>query len=150
MVKFLVDKKRIISIQLATTLKAEGLKWEVVSSTRSPLIEESIDRWIDAYLHKKQPDVSLPIALDGLPPYTTHVLSVLRDIPFGVSLSYKELAEITGSPRGARAVGNACAHNPFLLVIPCHRVLATNGCLGGFAAGLEIKKQLLAFEDIHF
>lgn len=146
LVKFLVSKKEITEIQLVKAPKPTGLHWEIIGP-HSPILEEMIEKWMDSYAKKRQPDVALPIVLNGLPPYTTRVLLILRDIPFGVSLTYKELAEITGSPRGARAVGNACARNPFPLVIPCHRVLATDKGLGGFSCGLEIKKTLLSFED---
>lgn len=145
LVKFLVSKKEITTIQLVQAIGTTGLEWEIIGP-HSPILEEMIEKWLDSYIKKRQPDVSLPIILDGLPPYTTRVLSILRDIPFGVSLTYKELAEITGSPRGARAVGNACARNPFPLIIPCHRVLATDQKLGGFSCGLDIKKALLSFE----
>ena len=66
-------------------------------------------------------------------------------IPYGSCITYKRLAELAGSYKGARAVGMACGANPLVLIIPCHRVVAQNG-LGGFAGGVAIKKSLLALE----
>jgi len=70
----------------------------------------------------------------------------IRAIPYGSSITYQRLAELAGSPKGSRAVGMACGANPIALIIPCHRVVALNG-LGGFAGGVNIKKDLLALEQ---
>lgn len=148
-VNFFVDERGITEIKLSALPFESGLKWEIIGAKCSDLLEKLIEKWIESYSKKRQPDVILPVVLEGLPPYTTRVLSILKDIPFGISLSYKELAEITGTPQGARAVGNACSKNKCPLVIPCHRVLAAASRLGGFNGGVEIKKTLLTFENIH-
>ena len=70
------------------------------------------------------------------------VWKILYRIPYGHTLSYSELAKKAGYPKAVRAVGSACGKNPWLIVVPCHRVLAKNG-LGGFALGLQVKKYLL-------
>lgn len=70
-----------------------------------------------------------------------------RKIPYGQTSSYKELAEKLGH-RGYRSIGQALRSNPFLIIIPCHRVLAADGSLGGFSAGLHLKKYLLGLEKI--
>lgn len=147
-ITFFVDERGIIEVKLELPKKNQGIEWDIRGSPVSPLLKGLIEKWVESYSKKRQPEVFLPVVLDGLPPYTTRVLSILRDVPFGISLSYKELAEITGNPEGARAVGNACARNPCPLLIPCHRVLATEGKIGGFSGGLEIKKTLLNFESI--
>lgn len=69
-------------------------------------------------------------------------------IPFGETRSYKEIAVQLGNPNAARAVGMANNKNPILIVTPCHRVIGANGKLVGFAAGLEMKKYLLALEGV--
>ena len=79
-------------------------------------------------------------------PFQKRVWSHLSAIPYGRCITYQRLAELAGSPKGARAAGTACGANPLSLIIPCHRVVAQNG-LGGFAGGLAIKKSLLALED---
>jgi methylated-DNA-[protein]-cysteine S-methyltransferase len=68
-------------------------------------------------------------------------------IPYGETQSYQWVAEKIGKPRAARAVGQALGANPFLIVVPCHRVVASNGGLGGFGGGLDVKKRLLEMEN---
>jgi O-6-methylguanine DNA methyltransferase len=71
----------------------------------------------------------------------------LQKIPFGETSTYQKLAIKTKNPKASRAVGNACGRNPFPLVIPCHRVLKSDGTLGGFAFGTPMKQNMLAFEN---
>lgn len=99
-----------------------------------------------------QLDSLAEIALDltGLPPFTRRVYEAARLVGPGQTVSYGELARRAGSPRAARAVGQALAHNPLAVVVPCHRVLGQGGKLGGFSAagGLLTKAQLLAIEGV--
>ncbi len=85
-----------------------------------------------------------PIAMDSAP-FVKKVRQRMRKIPWGSALTYSELAVAAGSARAARAVGQACATNKLLLIVPCHRVLASVG-LGGFACGLPWKTKLLELE----
>jgi methylated-DNA-[protein]-cysteine S-methyltransferase len=79
--------------------------------------------------------------------YRRTVLEALsREVPFGHTVSYKELAERTGNPKASRAVGSAMATNPIPIVVPCHRVLRTGGALGGYGGGLDTKVWLLRHE----
>ncbi|MCO5316641.1 MAG: methylated-DNA--[protein]-cysteine S-methyltransferase [Solirubrobacterales bacterium] len=76
-------------------------------------------------------------------------LEVQRYLPrigYGQTLSYREVAELVGNPKASRAVGTACATNPLPVVVPCHRVLRSDGSLGGYAGGLDLKTALLALE----
>lgn len=75
------------------------------------------------------------------------VWKALKDIPYGKTCSYLELAEAVGSPKAYRAVGSANGANSFPILIPCHRVINSNGCLGGYNCGLERKRWLLNFES---
>lgn len=86
--------------------------------------------------------------MDGIAPFHRRVYEAARTVPPGVTVSYGALAERTGAPGAARAVGQALAKNPFALVVPCHRVLGATGKLGGFSAhgGLATKRRLLAIE----
>jgi methylated-DNA-[protein]-cysteine S-methyltransferase len=90
------------------------------------------------------------VALDwnGVTPFQRRVYEAAREIPPGETRSYGELARRVGVPGGARAVGHALGRNPFVLVVPCHRVLAANGGLGGFSAhgGVRTKRMLLDIE----
>lgn len=78
------------------------------------------------------------------------VLLAEYDIPRGWVSTYKRIADKIGIPKGARAVGNALARNPFPIVIPCHRAIKSNGELGGFQGGIEMKRALLEMEGIEF
>lgn len=105
-----------------------------------------LKRWLDQYLSGHSPDVDLPLNLDSLSPFNKKVVRALQKIPYGQTRSYSEIAKAVGSPHAMRAVGNACRLNPFPLVIPCHRVLRSDGTLGGYAYGLPLKRALLNFE----
>lgn len=82
----------------------------------------------------------------GITDFQKKVLSSLCEIPYGQTISYKELAIKIGHPKAYRAVGMACHNNPFPVLIPCHRVIASNGSLTGYALGLDMKKQLIELE----
>ncbi len=88
--------------------------------------------------------------ISTLTPFTQQVLEYISHIPYGATKTYGEVAKELGRPRSARAVGQALGRNPLPLLIPCHRVLAQNGGLGGFTApgGVETKRALLALENI--
>ena len=104
-------------------------------------------RQISDYLAGKRRRFELPLAMTA-PPFTARVLAEVEAIPFGETLSYGEVADAVGSPRAARAVGQAVGSNPLPIVIPCHRVLAAHGRLGGFGGGLDWKRFLLRLESI--
>jgi methylated-DNA-[protein]-cysteine S-methyltransferase len=74
----------------------------------------------------------------------------LRRIPYGQTRSYQQLATILGNPKAIRAVGAANGKNPVGIIVPCHRVIGSDGSLTGFAAGLEFKRRLLALEGHQF
>ena len=82
-------------------------------------------------------------------PFQKKVWAALAKIPYGQTRSYKEIARAIGHPKAFRAVGNANGENSIPLILPCHRVIESNGGLGGFGHGVEVKKQLLEFEKVH-
>ncbi|PIV24893.1 MAG: hypothetical protein COZ69_08390 [Deltaproteobacteria bacterium CG_4_8_14_3_um_filter_45_9] len=82
-------------------------------------------------------------------PFQKKVWSALAKIPYGQTRSYKEIARAIGHPKAFRAVGNANGQNSIPLIIPCHRVIGSNGGLGGFGHGIKVKRQLLDFEKAH-
>ena len=90
----------------------------------------------------------IPIVLDGFAVFSRKVLTACREIEFGQRITYSGLAKKTGRPAASRAVGNALAKNPLPLIIPCHRVLRTDGKMGGFSApgGISFKKRMLTLE----
>lgn len=103
---------------------------------------------IRQYLNKERTEFDIPIDWSVLTPFQAEALQVVYAIPYGRLLTYKDVAEQIGKPKAVRAVGRANATNPMPLVIPCHRVLGTDGKLHGYSApgGLETKAWLLRLE----
>jgi methylated-DNA-[protein]-cysteine S-methyltransferase len=113
---------------------------------RLPARLDAVRRQLDEYFagHRRRFDVPLDRRLSR--GYRLAVLEELSRVPFGQTVSYKDLAERTGKPNASRAVGTAMATNPIPIVVPCHRVLRTGGALGGYGGGLETKVWLLRHE----
>lgn len=108
-----------------------------------------LQRQLQAYAEGEAVDFGwVEVVLDGLSPFRRRVLELCRTIPYGKTLTYGQLAAQAGSPAACRAVGACMAANRLPLVIPCHRVVASNGGLGGFSApgGLATKRLLLELE----
>jgi len=103
---------------------------------------------IGAILNGRNPHALPPLDLRSGTPFQQRVWAALRAIPAGHTRSYSEIASAIGSPKAARAVGGACGANPIPLLVPCHRVLASGGKLGGFSGGLDWKRRLLAAEEV--
>src|SRR6266545_2379770 len=101
---------------------------------------------LEAYLNGEVRHVHLPLDLEGQPRFRRKVWEVLQTIPYGRVRSYGWVARKIGKPQAARAVGGACGANPVPLLVPCHRVIAGDGALGGFSGGLGVKKRLLRLE----
>jgi|TARA_B110000263_G_scaffold91964_1_gene80400 methylated-DNA-[protein]-cysteine S-methyltransferase len=83
-----------------------------------------------------------------MPPFYYKVLMAVKSIPYGQYCTYKEIAMLAGSPKAVRAAGSANAKNPIPIIIPCHRVLASGGGLGGYGGGMKIKNFLLNLEGV--
>ena len=98
-----------------------------------------------AYFAGQLREFDLPLAPRGTP-FQQRVWAALREIPYGSTLSYGEVARRIGHPGGARAVGLANGSNPIAIIVPCHRVIGSNGRLVGYGGGLENKQALLAME----
>src|SRR3989304_6441231 len=109
------------------------------------LLKYEIDL-LKSYFKGKQVDFDFPLDLGGGTPFQILVWNKLREIPYGECRSYGWVAEQIGDPHSARAVGMANNKNPLAPVIPCHRVIGSNGSLTGYASGLHIKKYLLEME----
>ena len=100
---------------------------------------------LDAYFSGRDVPFVVPLAPVGTP-FQREVWTALREIPFGATASYAEIARRIGRPRAVRAVGAANARNPIAIFVPCHRVIGADGSLTGYAGGLERKRALLALE----
>ena len=107
----------------------------------SPLARE-----LDQYFRGKRRTFDIPIDLAGLTPFQVRVLAQTAKIPFGELLTYRTIAKRIGNEKASRAVGGAVGANPIPIIVPCHRVVATDGSLGGYAGGLDAKRTLLAIE----
>lgn len=113
-----------------------------------PDVQRALDA-IVALLRGEAIDLShVRLDMTGVPQFHRRVYDVARTIPAGTTISYGEIARRLGAPGSARAVGQALGHNPFPIVVPCHRVLATGGEAGGFSAsgGVTTKLRLLSIE----
>jgi methylated-DNA-[protein]-cysteine S-methyltransferase len=99
------------------------------------------------YFSRKEVKFTFPLDLFGGTSFQRKVWSTMRKIPYGETRSYKWLAQRVGDPEKARAVGQACGSNPLPILIPCHRVIKSDGGLGGFGGGLHIKRKLLGLES---
>lgn len=113
---------------------------------RGGQIVEEAARQLRAYLGGTLRRFTLPLSPEGSP-FDQQVWRELRKVPYGRSITYGALAARLGRPGAARAVGGAAGRNPIVIVIPCHRLLARGGQLGGFSAGLHRKRALLALEQ---
>ncbi|MHC9541494.1 MAG: methylated-DNA--[protein]-cysteine S-methyltransferase [Vulcanimicrobiota bacterium] len=119
-------------------------------SKQVPLWIKNIVSDIQTLLETGSADLTaVPLDMSGIPPFHQKVYNLVKTILPGQVKTYGEVARLCDSPGAARAVGHAMATNPFPLVVPCHRVIASTGAMGGFSApgGIEVKKQLLLREE---
>lgn len=100
---------------------------------------------LTAYFEGRLTEFDLPLAMEGTE-FQRQVWDALCEIPYGVTISYGELARRVGNPNGSRAVGLANGRNPISIIVPCHRVIGSNGKLTGYGGGLPRKAALLDFE----
>jgi methylated-DNA-[protein]-cysteine S-methyltransferase len=112
----------------------------------SPISLDPVRRELDEYFAGRRREFDLALDWALIAPFGRRVLRMTAAIPYGGHLSYGEIAAEAGSPRGARAAGNALGSNPIPIVIPCHRVLRSGGALGGYGGGLDRKRFLLELE----
>ena len=115
---------------------------------RAPARLDPVARQLDEYFEGSRRSFELPVDLRLASGFRHEVLRHLLDIAYGRTESYTEVATATGRPRAVRAVGSACATNPIPLVVPCHRVLRSDGTLGGYRGGLPAKRLLLDLESV--
>ena len=128
---------------LIEDLKAEYSKAEIAENKGN--LKKFIRAILD-YLEGKKPDLDLPVDVQATA-FQMQVWEALREIPYGETLSYGEVAEKIGNKKAVRAVASACAKNRVALVIPCHRVIGTSGKMSGYRWGIERKKKLLESEQ---
>lgn len=137
----------------------EGQKYSLDVLNKEPIISEENEvlikakQWLDDYFHFKKPNVAkLPLAPMGND-FRQKVWRILCEIPYGEVTTYKNIAEkiakqTNKKSMSAQAIGNAVGHNPISIIIPCHRVVGTNGSLTGYAGGIDKKIFLLELEKV--
>jgi methylated-DNA-[protein]-cysteine S-methyltransferase len=106
-----------------------------------------VTRQLDEYFAGSRTSFDIALQLQGTP-FQRAVWAQLRDIPYGETISYGELARRVGNPKASRAVGLANGRNPIAVIVPCHRVIAADGTLGGYGGGPERKTHLLELERV--
>ena len=130
------DSDAITGITSAKNEKEQGIRSELSDKTALQLEE---------YFDGKRKEFDISIKLIGTD-FQKKVWNELLKIPYGETVSYKDIAINTGSPKACRAVGMANHNNPILIIVPCHRVINENKKLGGYALGLDLKRRLLELE----
>ena len=133
-----VEDHEAVLTKLATAVSPRVL--------RAPARLDTIARQLDEYFTKCRKAFEVPVDLRLAVGFRRSVVEHLRDIGYGRRESYAEVAAAVGNPRAVRAVGTACAHNPLPVVIPCHRVVRSDGAMGQYVGGADAKSVLLDLE----
>lgn len=139
-----IGKMTIASDGKAITAVAFGARPGLAPAGRTELTDRAFSE-LEEYLAGKRRDFSVPLSPRGTA-FQRRVWDALRAIPYGETRSYKQIAESVGSPAACRAVGLANNRNPIAVLIPCHRVIGSDGSLVGYGGGLELKRRLLGLE----
>ncbi len=130
-------------IEFAEELIHKNFPYEPIQKNKSKL--EIVVRQLQEYFDGNRKKFDIPLDLIA-PPFYKKALKAVYTIPYGKTVSYRDVAAMAGNPKAARAAGSANANNPIPIIIPCHRVLDSGGGLGGYGGGLDIKKFLLKLE----
>ena len=142
------EEDAIVYCQWEDTIDKQMITmWEEDKELNSMLLTEACCQLTEYFTHKRK-TFNLPIRLKGTP-FQQIVWDGLLQIPYGETLSYAELARRIGRNKAARAVGNANHHNPLMIIMPCHRVVTSNGEISGYAGGAARKAWLLEKEKGH-
>jgi methylated-DNA-[protein]-cysteine S-methyltransferase len=132
-------------ILIGIWLPTQGRKSKGSGNDAPPVLKDTATQ-LEEYFAGERTEFDIPMELDGTE-FQRQVWRELSRIPYAETISYGELARRVGRPKGPRAVGQANGRNPIPIIVPCHRVLASNG-IGGYGGGLPMKRTLLAVEGI--
>lgn len=138
MITIIEEENQIIAIEINKKREEEGIKKETL------LLKET-EKQLMEYLEGKRREFNVPLNPKGTK-FMKAVWTALQEIPYGEVRTYKQIAERVGKPKASRAVGMANHRNPIPIMIPCHRVIGSNGKLVGYALGMEKKRYLLEWE----
>ena len=142
--RLLADEKGLVALDFLKTKEAQAKKKEWVENPSAFRLQEKA---LKDFFSKEKSLPKFAYGNRGGTDFQRKVWREIEKIPLGKTRTYAEIAKAIGSPGAARAVGSACGANPIPLFVPCHRVVASNGGLGGFSGGLDIKKKLLRLEN---
>lgn len=123
------------------------MKRETVPRTGAGAIVRQAEQELREYFAGRRRTFTVKLDLEGTE-FQRKAWQAMRKIPFGETISYGDQARKVGKPKAYRAVGSANGKNPIPIIVPCHRVLASDGSLGGYSLGLSMKRQLLALEGV--
>jgi methylated-DNA-[protein]-cysteine S-methyltransferase len=123
------------------------MKRETVPRTGAGAIVRQAEQELREYFAGRRRTFTVKLDLEGTE-FQRKAWQAMRKIPFGETISYGEQARKVGKPKAYRAVGSANGKNPIPIIVPCHRVLASDGSLGGYSLGLSMKRRLLALEGV--
>jgi methylated-DNA-[protein]-cysteine S-methyltransferase len=140
----LADWKERVSREVIDTRIQKAFKAQYIEQG-SLVVDKTIEQ-LDAYFSGNRRDFGLPLLMVGTP-FQKSVWHTLTQIPYGDTVSYMDIAKSIGKPKAIRAVATAIGTNALSIVIPCHRVVGSDGDLRGYAGGLEVKKRLLTLES---
>lgn len=124
----------------------KDMEEEIIEENETALLKEAINE-LNEYLDGNRSSFDLPLEPKGTE-FQKKVWNALKEIPYGETRSYGEIAKIIGNEKAARAVGMANNKNPIAIIVPCHRVIGANGKLVGYAGGLDLKEKLLQLEKM--
>lgn len=148
-----IDGKNLVGLWM------EGQKYhgsslhKAMISNNNILLFDIVKNWLDRYFDGKNPDINELTLLPKGSEFRKKVWDILREIPYGKVITYGDIAKKVAKQMGkesmsSQAVGGAVGHNPISIIIPCHRVVGTNGSLTGFSAGIKTKIKLLELEGV--
>jgi methylated-DNA-[protein]-cysteine S-methyltransferase len=149
-VGILSSSKGLLGVTLPQRIQREALeslRGGVKQANESPDTFTDITARFQAYYEGKKTSFTDKLDFSFATPFQRRVWEAIQLIPYGETRSYGWVAKQIGKPRAARAVGQAVGRNPFLIVVPCHRVIAGDGTIGGFGGDLESKRALLRLEN---
>ena len=134
----------LIEERYGNIVRISNEDYRTLPEESNSVLDDAIKQ-IDEYFKGRRTNFDLKIEMFGTP-YMLSIWEELRKIPYGTTITYKELARRVGNEKGARSAGGACGKNNIMIVVPCHRVIGSDGNLTGFTGGLDLKAKLLAHE----
>lgn len=132
----------------------DSLKHNADCEEKNLEIFDETTKWLDIYFSGKNPDFIPKYKIDNITPFRKQVIDIMNKIPYGKTITYNDIAKEIASIKGikkmsAQAVGGAVGWNPICIIIPCHRVVGTNGSLTGYGGGIKNKVSLLEIEKVN-